>query len=199
MAKTILDVFGIKNDGLKKYKCITIDKVDILKEEAKLKVQATTIAFVSQKDLESYLRPNLRKLHLTEAWNVMGYICVEKLGLSPSEWVCLNGKHADSRKIAWDSWTQQHGERMFRLVMNEGLCRPVSQEMIGKDKYEERDRRRHLPWLQRKLLTLKMNLIDARFVYPFSPKYARHMVATTLIHGFLRTIKGQKLKDYHFE
>ncbi|MCQ2911185.1 MAG: PolC-type DNA polymerase III [Clostridia bacterium] len=60
MAKSILDVFDIKSDGLKKYKCISVDKVDILKEEAKLKVQATTTAFVSQKEID-YLKNTIEK------------------------------------------------------------------------------------------------------------------------------------------
>lgn len=156
-----------------------------------------TAAHISFSDLESYLRPNLRKLHLTEAWNMMGYICVEKLGLAPSEWVYPAEKHTNSHTITWNSWTRQQGERMFSCVMNGGSCHPYSPERVGQNKYEERDRRRHLPWLQRKLLTLKMNLMDAHYVYPFSPEYARHMIATTLFRGFLRTIHGTKLTHYH--
>ena len=39
MSNSILQAFNLKNEGLKKYNCITIDSVDILKEEAKFKVE----------------------------------------------------------------------------------------------------------------------------------------------------------------
>ena len=55
MSNSILQAFNLKNEGLKKYNCITIDSVDILKEEARIKIKATTSAFVSQKEID-YLK-----------------------------------------------------------------------------------------------------------------------------------------------
>ncbi|MCQ2748483.1 MAG: hypothetical protein MJ246_00255 [Clostridia bacterium] len=55
MGKTLLEAFMIDSKGLRKYDCIVIDNIKVNKEEAKIVVDASTTAFVSQKDLD-YLK-----------------------------------------------------------------------------------------------------------------------------------------------
>lgn len=124
----------------------------------------------NQQSISSYMRKHLRRLRLYEPWQLIGYVCVTALGLPKSEWPLYEegGARLQARR-----------ERFLTQVMNNGLTpRPQSDE----------DNNQHLNYFARKWKTLSMRLAKARLVAPYSPHYARHMVASTIAKGCRRLL-----------
>lgn len=136
-------------------------------------------------DYEEYLKTNLRKLHLMQPWQLIGYVCVEYLGLPVGEWPLLK----------WSRWLQKHGERFAQRVMAEGCARPSECKSLV-DKIEQREKAKQMNIIARKWLTFKGRFRVVQLVYPYAPAYACHLLWITLYRGIRRTIRGEKMLDY---
>lgn len=132
-----------------------------------------------------YMQRNLRKLHLMQPWQLIGYVCVEYLGLPAGEWPLLK----------WSRWLQKHGECFAQRVMAEGCARPSECKSLA-DKIEQREKAKQMNIIARKLLTFKGRFRVVQLVYPYAPAYARHLLWEILYRGIRRTIRGEKMLDY---
>ncbi len=132
-----------------------------------------------------YMQRNLRKLHLMQPWQLMGYVCVKYLGLPAEEWPLLK----------WSGWLQKHGERFAQWVMTEGCARPTNYAE-GENYYTMREKAKKMNIIARKWLTFKGRFRVVQLVYPYAPAYAFHLLWEILYRGIRRTIRGEKMLDY---
>lgn len=140
----------------------------------------------SHQSIASYLRRHLRRLHLWEPWQLIGYVCVTALGLPKSEWPLYE---------EGGSQLQAQRERFLQHIMTNGLLRRNHSAAPGSYQ-EEREKVKRMNIFARKWKTLILRLRDARIIAPYSPKYAHHMVAGTFFKGITRIITGAKMIDY---
>lgn len=141
-----------------------------------------------------YLRTNLRKLHLMQPWQLMGYICVKYLGLPAEEWPLLGCTVNNAQgTMKWSRWLQKHGERFAQRVLTEGIAR-AKDFGDSKDRYEAREKAMRMNVIVRKWMTLKSRFRGAMLIWPYSPQYARHMLVVAIYKGIRRTIKKEKME-----
>lgn len=143
-------------------------------------------AISNQQSFAKYMQTNLRKLHLWEPWQLIGYVCVEALGLPKDEWLLYE---------EGNNQLQMQRERFLQHVITNGLLsRNKSKEKPNRS--EEREKIKRMNYFARKWKTLKSRFVDANIIQPYSPSYARHMIVGTFIKGISRTITGAKMIDY---
>lgn len=124
-------------------------------------------------DLVDYEQLNryLRALHLEEPWALYMKILEKELGWKSSD------KHKHSINIA------QNYDYLLTDLLS-GRMREAKEEMpVTKNR------------LARKYYTMRQRMANAERIRRYSPSYARHMVATTLLHGASRLFA----KDRHWE
>ena len=123
------------------------------------------------------LRAWLKELHALDVWNLYMYMAVKYLGLG-DEWLTVSGEGLAVR-----------GERL----MSDLMAGKMRSETAGAARSETAPAVRNR--LARKWHTMQGRLANARRIGQYSPAYARHMQAETLMHGALRLFA----KDRHWE
>lgn len=143
------------------------------------------LAISNSQLLPSYLRRHLRRLHLYEPWQLIGYVCVTALGLPKSEWPLYEegGRRLQARR-----------ERFMQHVMTNGLI-PRHSVMDPISRQKEREMIKRMNIFARKWKTLTSRIADVRAIVPYSPKYARYMAIGIILKGIYRTITGAKMID----
>ena len=111
------------------------------------------------------LREMLTKLQLLEVWQLIMYIMVHHLGVPQEECPFYTIK------------CKQRAELLFERFMQEGSSY----------------RREHTPaeglsYIRRKYMTLQLRTADSKRVRPFSPRYARHLFVSNILHGLERML-----------
>lgn len=134
----------------------------------------------NQQSLTSYLRRHLRRLRLYEPWQLIGYVCVTALGLPKSEWPLYEEGGAR---------LQAQRERFLQDILSRGLM-PRHQSDASMHK-----KAKQMKVLVRKYMTLKNRFANATEIIPYSPRYARHMMISSVINGIYRIITGAKMID----
>ena len=112
------------------------------------------------------LKEMLTKLHLMEAWQLIMYILVQHLGLAQDE------APFDTERC------KGRAELLFKRILEEGSSR--KQEPTKAD---------GVSYIKRKWLTFKLRIASSRIIKPYAPKYARHMLWSSIVHGVERTIQ----------
>jgi len=165
--------------------------VALLAHYTNKRINASSDADKRINDLNAYMQSNLKRLRLWEPWQLMGYICVEALGLPKEEWPLYEENSVWCRVYG----VAKHRELFLQRILSEGLIRPKD---FGesKDRYEARDKAKKMNFFARKLATLKSRIAGAKEIAPYSPQYARHMVGGILAKGIKRTLTGAKMIDY---
>jgi len=148
--------------------------------------------------LITYLSKHLRRLHMLEPWQLIGYVLIHSLNLSPAEWPLYHETHH----------VRKYGERLLTCILNGGQVRHKDQSSIAQrasiqqsaiaqrasNRYEARDKALKMNILQRKFLTLKGKLSTARSLRPYCPRYARYFALTDILRGLRRTLRGEKME-----
>lgn len=134
----------------------------------------------NQQSLTSYLRRHLRRLRLYEPWQLIGYVCVTALGLPKSEWPLYEEGGAR---------LQAQRERFLHDILSRGLM-PRHQSDASMHK-----KAKQMKVLVRKYMTLKNRFANATEIIPYSPRYARHMMISSIINGIHRILIGAKMID----
>lgn len=143
-----------------------------------------------------YMQRNLRKLHLMQPWQLIGYVCVEYLGLPAGEWPLLWCTVDNAQcTMQWSRWLQKHGERFAQRVMAEGCARPTNYPK-GENHDTMRQKAKQMNIIARKWLTFKERFRVVQLVYPYAPAYACHLLWEILYRGIRRTIRREKMLDY---
>lgn len=127
-----------------------------------------------------YLRRHLCRLHLWEPWQLIGYVCVTALGLPKSEWPLYEEGGAR---------LQAQRKRFLQDVLYRGLM-PRHQSDASMHK-----KAKQMNVVVRKCMTLKNRLASATEIMPYSPRYARHMMISSVINGIYRILTGAKMID----
>jgi len=117
------------------------------------------------------LRAWLKALHALDVWHLYMWMAVKYLGLG-DEWLTVRGERLAVR-----------GDRLMNDLMAGRMVAPKEESKA----YSNR--------LARKWHTMQGRLANARRIGQYSPAYARHMKAETLMHGALRLFA----KDRHWE
>lgn len=117
------------------------------------------------------LKRYLEALHLLDVWQLYMYILVTYLGL-PSDEAYFYSDRVSAR-----------AERLLADLLAGKMVAPKPTEQAPKGR------------IARKLFTMRGRISNAMRIKPYSPVYARHMVAETLLHGALRLFA----KDRHWE
>ncbi|MBO4361558.1 MAG: nucleotidyltransferase family protein [Paludibacteraceae bacterium] len=152
--------------------------------------QALDLALLVQRDyqpltaeqkaqFDDYLRTNLRRFHLLEAWQLVAYVANYVTGIP----VPL------ARKTS-------HSDAFLDHVLQEGQTRAKVYKLGGVDRYDERERVKKIPVWRRKIMTFSSRLDDARFLRQFTPAYARHVLCANIRKGLRRTIRRERMIDY---
>lgn len=119
------------------------------------------------------LKKWLNQLHLMDVWQLYMYLLVQYLGVPQEEtFFYTNAEHLAVR-----------GERLMKDLLAGKMVEPKPQEQASRNR------------IIRKWHTMQGRLRNARRIAKYSPAYARHMNATTLLHGALRFFA----KDRHWE
>lgn len=111
------------------------------------------------------LREMLIKLHLMEAWQLIMYIIVPYLGL-PHEQAPFYTDQCEYRS-----------ELFFAHIFTEGSSRKLAHVDI-----------KGVSYFKRKWTTFQLRIADSRLVKPYAPKYARHVMVSTIMHGIERIV-----------
>lgn len=147
----------------------------------------TKSCFVSsddeEKQYEHYIESNLKRLHLWQPWQLVGYFCINHLDLSESAWPAYIGAPVGTRRY----------KAFVDYVLNEGQTR-AQDHSESKNRYEAREKALKMNVIARKMLTLRQRMAVVRFVRPFSPDYARHLKWAVIRKGIRRTLKGEKME-----
>lgn len=115
----------------------------------------------------------LKALHLFDVWQLYMYVLVTYLGLPEAE----APFYSNGERLA------VRGERFVKDLLNGKLVAPKSEEKVSSNRFA------------RKWHTMKERLRNAERIGKYSPEYARHMKAETVLHGALRLFA----KDRHWE
>ena len=119
------------------------------------------------------LKKWLNQLHLMDVWKLYMYLLVQYLGVPQEETFFYD----NSERLA------ARGERLMKDLLAGKMVEPKPQEQTSRNR------------IIRKWHTMQGRLRNARRIAKYSPAYARHMNATTLLHGALRFLA----KDRHWE
>ena len=138
-------------------------------------------------DYSAYMRRNLKALHLTQAWQLIGYVLVEYMRLPAEMWP---GYWGQSNK-----WLCKHGELFFHRIMEEGVLRDEAAEKM-KNRYEQRDKDLRMPLYLRKLKTLRLRINSSLWLRDYSDEYAYHKLITDIYRGIKRLFKKDEAVLY---
>ena len=122
---------------------------------------------IDRKRLECYLR----QLHLMDVWQLYCCIMVEHLGLPKAE----------APFYRWQ--VRKRAERLLEDLLENKMVAPKASDKAPKSR------------VLRKIHTMQERLRNARRIGQYSPAYARHMVAETMLHGARRFFA----QDRHWE
>ncbi len=139
-----------------------------------------------RKIYDDYLRANLRRLHVQEAWQLVARVVDYVTGVQ----MPLRDKDVRIQK------SDVRNQRFLERVLQEGQCRVKEYELGGTDRYDERERVKKLPVWRRKIMTLQGRFADAQFLKQFAPAYARHVLLANIRKGIRRTIRRERMIDY---
>ena len=117
------------------------------------------------------LKRYLKALHLTDVWQLIIYICVHGLGLPIDEAPLYTDRVASRAEHVMDDLLE------------------------GRLREPDHDEQAPAPRFVRKFHTMLQRFHGAGRIRQYSPAYARHMNATTLLHGASRLFA----KDRHWE
>lgn len=117
------------------------------------------------------LKRYLKELHLTDVWQLCMFILVHRLGLPQNE------------ALFYTDRVRKWAERLVTDLLDGRLVEPQQPQ------YEYTSR------IARKWHTMRSRFGNARRIRAYSPAYARHMNATTILHGARRFFA----KDRHWE
>ena len=117
------------------------------------------------------LKKYLRALHLMDVWQIYAFILAERLGLPAQE------------ALFYMPEVAQRAERLIEDLLSGKLVESKTKSIA------------HNSRLTRKWHTMRSRFANAERIKRYSPSYARHMNATTLLHGALRFFA----KDRHWE
>lgn len=134
---------------------------------------------------DGYLRDNLCRFHVQEAWQLIAYVVDYVTGVQLPLYESVGNQRSAIR-------CQQFLER----VLQEGQCRVKEYELGGKDRYDERERVKQLPVWRRKIMTLQGRFANARFLKQYAPAYAQHVLWANIRKGIRRTIRRERMIDY---
>ena len=119
------------------------------------------------------LKKWLKQLHLLDVWQLYMYLLVQYIGIRQEEtFFYTNAEHLAVR-----------GERLMKDLLAGKMVEPKPQEKASRNR------------ILRKWNMMQGRLLNAHRIAKYSPAYARHMNATTLLHGALRFFA----KDRHWE
>ena len=110
----------------------------------------------------SRLERYLKELHLSDVWQLYAYNLVNGLGLEAGDMPFYSEKAA------------QRAERLMTDLLAGRMEAPKSQEAAPQGR------------LARKIFTMRERLTNAKRIARYSPSYARHMAAETVLHGAMR-------------
>lgn len=150
---------------------------------------------------DAYLSAHLHRFRLLQAWQLVAYAVWYVSG------ICMPLTQPKSDSAVQQQFVQrmlaegQKGgtavqQQFVQRVLEEGQCRTKEYMLGGADRYDERERVKQLPVWQRKFLTLQGRFSHARFLYQFSPAYARHVLWQNILKGLRRTIRRERMIDY---
>lgn len=114
------------------------------------------------------LHEMLRRLHLIEPWQLIMYTMVHYIGVPGSE--CP----------FYDQTSSKRANLLFERILSEGSSR-----------FEKKNNVEGMSYLKRKWLTFQSRISDSKLVKPYTPRYAHHMLVSSMLHGIERTIKGK--------
>lgn len=117
------------------------------------------------------LKKYLKALHLMDVWHLYAFTLVESLGLPAEEALFYTPEIAP------------RAERLIEDLLTGKLVEPRQKSKAPNSR------------LTRKWHTMRSRFANAERIKRYSPSYARHMNATTLLHGALRFFA----KDRHWE
>ena len=119
------------------------------------------------------LKHYLKSLHLFDVWQV--YMCI----------LVDNSLLAQNEAVLYERTPERtmRAKRLYEDLLHGKMVAPKSNEQAPKNR------------LVRKVFTMRERLRNALRMMPYSPAYARHMMAETLLHGMLRLFA----KDRHWE
>lgn len=137
---------------------------------------------------DGYLRDNLCRFHVQEAWQLVAYVVEYVTGVQ------MPLSHSAS--VSQRSGLTSHSTAFLELVLQEGQCRVIEYELGGENRYDERERVKKLPVWRRKIMTLQGRFANARFLKQYAPAYARHVLWANIRKGIRRTIRRERMIDY---
>lgn len=142
---------------------------------------------------DSYLRANLRRFHVEEAWQLVAYVVhyVTGIHLPLSTIQQRSGQTSNSA-----SGLTSRSAAFLQRALQEGQCREHEFALGGENRYDERERVKQLPVWRRKLMTLHGRFENARFLRQYAPAYARHVLCANIMKGLRRTIRRERMIDY---
>lgn len=159
-----------------------------------------------RKHIEDYLRPALKRLHVWEVWQMVGYVVIHTLALPETEWplydelglkFMVDGFKAEDRCLGLRvEGLVVRGEKLMKRILEEGQGRKHEIAFGAKTPEEAAEIARQLPILKRKWLTLQNRLASYRFMRDYAPEYARHELFANLIKGVDRTIHNKSMAKY---
>ena len=134
------------------------------------------------------LKQWLRRLHLTDVWQLYMSVLVHYIGLPQDEaplWLKARGERLESR----GEGLRARAERFVEDLINDRMSAPHDDAASQPNDAKSKNR------FVRKWHTMQERLRNARRIARYSPAYGRHMQVETILHGALRLFA----KDRHWE
>lgn len=141
----------------------------------------TTLPDDAKRRYDEYLRNNLKRFYVSEAWRLVAYVTEYVTGV---------------RLPLFDGRVPKNGTKFLLSVLNEGQCRVPEYELGGSDRFDERERAKRMPVWRRKLLTLSHRFAHAKFLMQYDPAYGMHTLAANIRKGLRRTLRRERMIDY---
>ncbi len=126
----------------------------------------------SEAELTNYLKKNLSRLHVKDAWQLYAYILVHYLRLPEDKCPLYTARVKDRAELL-----------LQQILFGE---RPQKQDKGNAPKNV----------ILRKLYTFITRTRDAREIAKYCPSYARHMVITDIAQSWDRFLKGQNTRHW---
>lgn len=150
---------------------------------------------------DAYLSAHLHRFRLQQAWQLVAYAVWYVSGIcmplaQPKSDSAVQQQFVQSMLAEGQKGGTAVQQQFVQRVLAEGQCRTKEYMLGGADRYDERERVKQLPVWQRKFLTLQGRFSHARFLYQFSPAYARHVLWQNILKGLRRTIRRERMIDY---
>lgn len=143
-----------------------------------------------RKEIEDYLRPALKRLHVWEVWQMVGYVAIHTLNLPENEWPLYTEETKEEGR------REKDGERLMAKILEEGQSRKRTIAFGAKTQEEAAEIARHLPVLKRKWITLVSRWNSYKDLRVYAPEYAWHELKANLWRGIDRTIHRKAMAKY---